>query len=215
MVSCNGFDGILLVCPSCKNEEDTVESFRYVGQRTDVKTVRALLLYGTIACGLWSPKLLGQDVHVSSDKGVTTLSVMAQKPYQLMVSGSPKTATLGIVCQQKGKKIVHAITFSPGGIVTEQEYSTFGASASLELEVTVGEHKQSSTWTSHANLQSFEYVGKTEPERIQFLQALLSAPTVSIHFTPFLTGTPVSSTFDLTGLHAEFDKHPECSIKPL
>jgi len=180
-----------------------------------VKTVQAILLYGTIACGLWSSNLLGQDVHVTSDKGVVTLSVVAQKPYQLMVSGSPKTATLSVICQQKGKKIVHAIAFSPGGIVTEQEYSTFGASASLQLEMAIGEHQQSSTWVAHANLQSFEYVGKTEPERIQFLQALLSAPTVSIHFTPFLTGTPVSSTFDLTGLHTEFDKHPECAMAPL
>ena len=178
-----------------------------------MKPVRAILLPWAIACALWSPNLLGQVVHVTSDNGVVTLSVMAQKPYSLIVAGQAKTAALGVACQQKGKKTTHAITFSPGGIVTEQEYSTFGNSASLVLEMTIGEHKQSTTWVSHGNLQSFDYFGKTEPERIQFLQALLSVPTVSVDFTPFLTGTPTSSTFDLTTLRTEFDKHPECVMK--
>lgn len=178
-----------------------------------MKTVRVILLSGTIACVLWSPNLLGQDVHVTSDKGVITMSVMAQKPYGLIVSGHAKTPVLSVVCEQKGKKIGHAITLSPGGIVTEQEYSSFGKSASLVLEMTIGAHKQSAMWVSQGNLQSFDYIGKTEAERIQFLQALLSAPTVSIDFTPFLTGTPTSSTFDLTELRTEFDKHPQCAMK--
>ena len=178
-----------------------------------MKTVRAILLSGALACGLWSPSLWGQDLHVSSGNGVVTLSVMAQKPYALIVSGQAKTPVLSVVCQQKGKKIAHAIMFSPGGLVTEQEYSTFGKSASLVLEITIGEHKQSATWVAQGDLQSFDYVGKTEPERIQFLHALLSVPTVSIGFTPFLTGTSTSSTFDLTGLRTEFDKHPECAMK--
>jgi hypothetical protein len=178
-----------------------------------MKTVRAILLSGAIACALWPPNLLGQEVHVNSDNGVITLSVMAQKPYALIVSGQAKTPVLSVVCQQKGKKISHAITFSPGGILTEQEYSSFGNSASLVLGMTIGEHQQSTTWVSHGNLQSFDYVGKTEPERIQFLQALLSVPTVSIDFTPFLTGTPATSTFDLAGLQAEFGKHPQCAMK--
>jgi hypothetical protein len=178
-----------------------------------MKTVRAILLCGAIVSALWSPYLLGQDVHVSSDKGVITLSVMAQKPYALMASGQAKTPILSVACQQKGKKIAHTITFSPGGILTEQEYSTFGSSASLTLEMTIGAYKQSTIWVSHGNLQAFDYFGKTEPERIQFLQSLLSVPTVSIDFTPFLTGMPTSSKFDLTGLRTEFDKHPECAMK--
>ena len=121
----------------------------WMRQRTDMKTVRAILLSGAIAGALWSPNLLGQDVHVTSDNGVITLSVMAQKPYALIFSGQPKTPVLSVVCQQKGKKIAHAITFSPGGILTEQEYSSFGNSASLVLEMTIGGHKQSTTWVSH------------------------------------------------------------------
>ena len=66
--------------------------------------------------------------------------------------------------------------------------------------------------TTLLTFQSYAYVGKTEPERIHFLQSLLNAPAVSIEFTPFLTGIPASSTFDLTGLRTEFDKHPECTI---
>jgi hypothetical protein len=178
-----------------------------------MKTVRAVLLTGAIACALWSPNLLGQNIHVTSDNGVITLSVMAQKPYGLIVSGQAMTPALSVVCQRKGKKIAHAVTFSPGSILTQQEYSSWANSASLVLEMTIGGHKQSSTWVTHSDLQSFDYFGKTEPERIQFLQALLSVPTVSIDFTPFLTGTPTSSTFDLTGLRTEFDKHPECAMK--
>ncbi len=178
-----------------------------------MKMVRAMLLSGAIACGLCSPCLFGQDVHVSSDKGVTTLSVTAQKAYVLMGSGQSRFPVLSVLCQQKGKKIAHEITFSPGGILTQQEYSTFGGSATLTLQMTAGAHKQSTNWVAHGDIQSFGYYGKTEPERIQFLQILLSAPTISLEFTPFLTGVPASSTFDLTGLRTEFDKHPECSLK--
>ena len=177
-----------------------------------MKTGRAVLLSGTMVCALWSPNLLGQDVQVTADKNVVTLTVMAQKAH---VSGQSKTPTLGVVCQQKGKKTEHTITFSPGGMLTEQEYSSFGNSTALVLEMTIGDHKQSTNWASHnfKSFQSFDYAAKTEPERIQFLQSLLGVPSVSIAFTPFLTGTPTSSTFDLTGLRAEFEKHPECAIK--
>jgi hypothetical protein len=178
-----------------------------------MKTVRVISLSAAIACALWSPSLWGQGVHVTSNKGVVTLSVMAQKPYTLIASGQTKTPVLSVVCQQKGKKTVHAITFSPGGILTDQEYSTFGSSASLVLVMNIGGHEQSATWVSQGNLQSFDYVGKTEPQRTQFLHVLLSVPTISIDFTPFLTGTPTSSTFDLTELRTEFDKHPECAMK--
>ena len=175
--------------------------------------VRAISLFAAIACALRPPVGLGQEVSVTADNGVVTLSVSAQKPYAVIVSGQPKTPVLSVVCQQKGKKIAHAVTFSPAGILTEQEYSTFGSSASLVLEINIGEHRQRTTWVAHGNLQSFDYVGKTEPERLQFLRALLSVSTVSITFTPFLTGTPTSSTFDLTELRAEFDRYPECAMK--
>jgi hypothetical protein len=78
-----------------------------------------VLLAGAIAWALWSPYLLGQDIHVSSDKGLITLSVTAQKPYAPAASGQARTPVLSISCQQKGKKIAHAITFSPGGILTD------------------------------------------------------------------------------------------------
>lgn len=180
-----------------------------------MKTVRGVLLFVAIACALCTSYLFGQDVHVSSEKGVTTLGVTAQKAYALGGSAQSRSPVLSVSCQQKGKKSVHAIMFSPGGILTEQEYSTFGGSATLTLQMTAGAHKQPTIWVTHGDLQTFSYYGKTEQERIQFLQMLLSSPTVSLEFTPFLTGLPASSTFDLTGLRTEFDKHPECSMKPL
>lgn len=176
-------------------------------------TPRAISLAAATAVALWSLVAMGQEVHVTSDNGIVTLSIAAQKPYAVIASGQAKTPVLSVTCQQKGKKFSHMITFSPGGILTEQEYSTFGSSASLVLEMTIGEHKQPTTWVSHSGLQNFDYVGKTEPERRQFLQSLLNVPSMSISFTPFLTGTPTSSTFDLSELRTEFEKHPECAMK--
>jgi hypothetical protein len=178
-----------------------------------MKTTSALSLAVTIALAFWGLASMGQAVHATSDHGLVTLSVGAQKPYALTVHGEAKSPVLSILCQQKGKKFLHAITFSPGGILTEQEYSTFGSSASLALDVTAGGQKLSTNWVAHGNLESFAYLGKTEPDRLNFLQTLLGTSTVSIEFTPFLTGEPVTSTFDLTGLRAEFDKHPECAMK--
>jgi hypothetical protein len=176
-----------------------------------MRTGRAILLSGAAVCAVWSTNLWGQGVQVTSDKGVVTLSMTAQTAH---VSGQAKTPVLSVVCQQKGKKFTHEITFEPGGMLTEQEYSSFGKSTSLTLETTIGGNKQKTTWVSNndKNFQSYAYVGKTEPERIHFLRGLLNAPAVSIEFTPFLTGIPASSTFDLTGLRTEFDKHPECAI---
>jgi len=175
-------------------------------------TTSALSLAVTTALALLGPAGMGQ-VHVTTDHGVVSLSVKAQVPYALIASGHAKAPVLNISCQQKGKKFSHAITFSPGGILQEQQYSTFGNSASLVLEVTVGGQKLSTNWVSYGNLDSFAYLGKTEPERLNFLQALLGTSTISIEFTPFLTGQPVASTFDLTGLAAELDNHPECAYQ--
>jgi hypothetical protein len=181
--------------------------------RNNMKTTSVLSLAVGVTLAFWASAGMGQAVHVTTDHGVVTLSVGAQKPYSLTVSGQAKAPVLSIGCQQKGKKVSHAITFSPGGILTEQQYSTFGGSASLVLEVTVGGQKLSTNWASYGSLDTFAYLGKTEPERLHFLQALLGTSMISIEFTPFLTGEPVTSTFDLTGLRAEFDKHPECAIK--
>ena len=156
---------------------------------------------------------VAQEVHVSSENGIATLSVTAQKPYALIAGGQLKTPVLSVSCQQKGKKTLHSITFSPGGILTEQEYSTFGSSASLVLSVYLGGQKLSTNWVAHGNVETFGYYGKTEQDRLAFLHALLNAPSITIEFTPFLRGVPTSSTFDTSGLKMVFEKHPECMQK--
>jgi hypothetical protein len=88
-----------------------------------MRTGRAILLSGAAVCAVWSTNLWGQGVQVTSDKGVVTLSMTAQTAH---VSGQAKTPVLSVVCQQKGKKFTHEITFEPGGMLTEQEYSSFG-----------------------------------------------------------------------------------------
>ena len=180
---------------------------------TTTRIVRTLVAALCVVLGLCSLVAVAQEVHVSSDHGAVTLSVAAEKPYTLMASGQPKTPVIAIVCQQKGKKMGHVITFSAGGILTEQEFSTFGNSASLLLTVRLGKQKLSTNWVAYGNVETFTYYGKTEQERLAFLHALLDAPSVTIEFTPFLTGAPTSITFDLTELRTEFDKHPECGAK--
>ena len=145
--------------------------------------------------------------------GMVTLSLAAQKAYTLTPGGQLKTPVLTVSCQQKGKKTVRSVTFSPGAILTEQEYSAFGNSASLRLTVKLAEHKLSTNWVAYGNVETFAYYGKTEQERLTFLHELLNVPNISIEFTPFLTGAPASCTFDLTQLRAEFNKYPECAEK--
>ena len=154
-----------------------------------------------------------QEVHVTSENGTVTLSVKAQNPYALMAGGQLKTPVLTVSCQQKGKKAGHAIMFSPGGILTEQEYSTFGSSASLLLAVKLGGQKLSTNWVAYGNVETFTYYGKSEQDRFTFLHALLSVPSITIEFTPFLTGVPTSSMFDTSELRSEFEKHSECTQK--
>lgn len=154
-----------------------------------------------------------QEVHVTSENGVITLSVEAAKAYKLTTAGEAKVPLLTISCLQKGKKTAHSVTFSPAGILTEQQYSTFGSSASLSLAVKLGDQTVATKWVAYGNVDTFAYYGKTEQERLLFLHALLTAPDITIEFTPFLTGVPISSTFDLIALRGEFDRHPECVSK--
>lgn len=176
-----------------------------------MKILHSIALCGAIALG--SLTALAQEVHVTSENGIVTLSVAAQRPYTLISTGRPKVPMLTVSCQQKGKKTGHSVTFSPGGILTEQQYSTFGNSAAVPLAVKLGGQKLSTNWVAYGNVETFTYYGKTEQERLVFLHALLNAPSITIEFTPFLTGVPTSSTFDLPELRVEFDRHPECALK--
>jgi hypothetical protein len=169
------------------------------------------VLSGVIATA--SLMAIAQDLHVTSENGTVTMTVAAQKSYALMPTGQQKTAVLTVSCQHKGKKVGHVVTFSPGGILTEQQYSGFGNSASLQLAVNLGGQKLSTNWVAYGNVETFAYYGKTEEDRITFVHAMLNAPSITIEFTPFLTGVPTSSIFDMTELRAEFDRHPECATK--
>ena len=178
-----------------------------------MKVKSALSLAVTVGLALSGSAAKAQAVHVTNDHGTVTLSVNAQKPYTLTMSGQPKMSTLNIGCQQKGKKSSHAIVFSPGTIVKELEYSSFGSSAALALDVTLNNQRLSTNWIAYGNVENFAYYGKTEPDRVNFLQALLGGSVLSMQFTPFLTGELITATFDLSGLRGEFDKHPECAIR--
>lgn len=169
-------------------------------------------LPGIAAIALCSLLSLAQQVQVSSGKGDVVLTIQALKPYQLVV-GEEKTPTLSVECVQKGKKSAHLVKFSAGGTLGQDSIDAPAQGSNPVLNVTIGNGpKHATTWAPYGDAVTFVYLGKTEAERIAFLQTLLNAPTVSIEFKPFLTGTTITSVFDISSLREEVDKHPECRM---
>lgn len=149
-----------------------------------------------------------QEVQVSPVKGGVMLSVSAEHPYQLM-PGETKLPVLGVECIHKGKKSSHLVIFSPGGSVVGGDDDA-GAKGGQAFLITINGKKQPSFWTRYGDAESYANVARTEQERMQFLQSLLGS-TVSIEFKPFLTGTPTTTTFDLSKLRDAMNKQSECS----
>jgi hypothetical protein len=165
---------------------------------------------GLVAIVLWSSFLcMAQEVHVSQGKNSVVLSVSAQKPYPLM-SGEENTARLSVECAQKGKKAVHLLKFSPGGSLVEDNPEK---GAQLTFNMTIGGVKQSTTWVNYGDAITFTHLAKDDPERLRFIQSLLSSGSVAIEFIPFLTGAATTSVFDLRELRDKLNEHPECATK--
>jgi hypothetical protein len=117
---------------------------------------------------------------------------------------------LSLECDHKGKKTVHLLKFSPGGSVVEDSPEK---GAQLTFNMTIGGIKQMTTWVNYGDTITFVYLARDDPERLRFIQSLLSSGSVSIQFMPFLTGTPTTSVFDLRKLRDELNEHPECATK--
>jgi hypothetical protein len=167
-----------------------------------LRTLVCILLLGlSVVC-------VAQEVAVSSGKNSVILSVSAQKSYDVL-SGEKKTPVLSVQCVLKGKKEVHIITFSPGGAVIEDKPDA----DQVSFTVTMGGAKHLTTWVNFGDTVTFAFYGKLEPERLQFINALLDAGMISIDFSPFLTGQTMRTTFDLSKLRAEMAAHPECALK--
>lgn len=169
-----------------------------------------LLIVGAMI--FWANLGVCQTVHTTLQKGGVSMSLSADKAYEIMAS-EKKTPTLTVQCAHKGKKSMHMVLFSPGGAIAEDKAEDAPRSGELSLDVTVNGKKKPMDWIPYGDTVTFAYYGKTEPERVQFLQALLSSPTISFDFTPFLTGTPITSTFDLSQLREEVSQHPECAMQ--
>jgi hypothetical protein len=168
-------------------------------------------LAGIVALALWSLLSLGQQVQVSQNKGDVVLSVKAQKAYQILI-GEEKLPVLMVECAQKGKKSAHLVKFSPGGTLREDSVDAPSKGENLDFDVTIGGTKQTTTWAPYGDGITFVYAGKTEAERIAFIESFMDSKTVSIEFKPFLTGVATTSVFDVSQLHAEMSKHPECTL---
>ena len=151
---------------------------------------------GFVAVMLWCSLCLGQEVLISRGKDTVVLSVSAQKPYQLL-SGEGKMPMLSVECAHKGKKAGHLVEFSPGGSLVEENFEVDAKPGQLTFNMTIGGTKQMTAWVPYGDTVTFTYFGKSEPERLRFIQSLLNSGVVSIEFKPFLTGVPTTSVFDL------------------
>ena len=162
-------------------------------------------LAAVIFCSLLA---LGQDVEVTPGKNSVGMKITA-KSYHLLTT-EEEQPTLTLECALKGKKTGHLLLFSAGGALSEENPGTAPRNGALTLTMRIAGTKQATTWIPYGDTETFAYYGKTEPERLQFIQTLLSSPTVSFQFTPFLTGQVLTSEFDISKLREEAEKHPEC-----
>jgi hypothetical protein len=169
---------------------------------------RFIFALGAVAI-LIGVSCLAQEVHVTQPKGHVELSIAAQQPYQLMMGQLPKLSTLTVECAQKGKKAGHIVLFQPGTALTEDSEK-----GSLQvLTVILDDHPPVETeWMPYGDSGSLAYYGKTEPERLTFLQLLEKSKSLTIEFKPFLTGMPVTSHFALDKLRDEIAKQPQCAV---
>ncbi len=165
-----------------------------------------------VAVLLWTLLGQGQEVKVTPGKDSVALSVSAQKAYDILAS-EKKVPVLSVQCSLKGKKTGHMVIFTAGGALEESDAESGAKNGAVTLHMMVGGKEQATDWIPYNDPTTYAYYGKTEPERAAFLQLLLSAPSASINFTPFLTGAPATAVFDLSKLRDEVNSHPECVAK--
>lgn len=176
---------------------------------TMCRVMKLLWLGVLIFCSLLA---LAQEVEITPGKGSVGLKITATKTYHWLTTEEAKP-TLTLECARKGNKGGHLLLFSPGGAISEATQEMTPRNGALTLTMKIGNTKQATTWIPYTDTETFAYYGKTEPERLQFIQSMLNYPTVLFQFTPFLTGQVVTSEFDITKLRDEAAKHPECGFK--
>lgn len=101
----------------------------------------------------------------------------------------------------------------PGGALVEDGPEVTAKGGQLPFIMTIGGNKETTSWIPYGDAISYAYYGKTEPERVKFIELVLSSGAISIEFKPFLTGVPTTSSFDLSKLRDEMTKHPECALQ--
>jgi hypothetical protein len=160
------------------------------------------------------------------------IAIQAREPYK-QGDGSPFTPRLELRCEETsaGKRSVIAV-LATGGIEiaasNDIESLTGPVSRSGRKSVDITTVNYSDERPFHDPRMSFDDGKSTVASRrlnidkdlliipgSEFLKGALKAQTVSLSF-PALgesNQADIVSRFDLSGFKAEFDKHPECSIK--
>lgn len=170
-----------------------------------------VLVLTIVGCAILS---LGQEVRTSQVKEGVNVSITANQSYEVM-TGEKKRPVLSVQCtqNQKATKSMHLVMFSAGDPIGEDDPTTAPKNGEIALNTDVGGSKERTNWIPYGDAVTYAYYGKTEPERVKFLQLLLASPTLSVEFTPFLTGQKLKADFDIVKLRAEVKQHPECLVK--
>ncbi len=162
-------------------------------------------LLAAIALTLCFLPCSAQELQTAYIKNGILLTVPAQK-YQLL-PGQERTPQLGVQCIHKGKKSLQVVIFLPGGSLVSDNPEA-GNKAGEMIAMSVKGEKIVVPWVGLNEDIGFAYTPTLQAE--QLLHSLLESQTVSLEFRPFLTGTPITSTFDVHSLHEVLSHHPEC-----
>ena len=189
-----------------------------------------ILLAVPCAAGL-AQQVKTADNPTDGSKSVQ-ITIKAREPYK-QADGSPFTASLEIRCEETnaGKRSVIAI-LATGGVETaasnDIESLTSPSSRSGRKPIDSSTVNYADERPFHDPKINFDEGKSTLASRrldveqdsliipgSVFLKGALKAQTVSISFPALGESNQddIVSHFDLSGFKAEFEKHPECSIK--
>lgn len=166
---------------------------------------------GLLVVTLWTAVSLAQEVKVTPGKNGVNISISAQQAYNILASENIRPA-LSLQCSVKGKKPLHLLVFTAGGMLAETDPENSPKSGEFSLIMTINGTKQATSWIAYNDPATFAYYGKTEPQRVDFLRTMLASPTITVEFTPFVTGTPATAVFDIAKFRDEVNRHPECAL---
>jgi hypothetical protein len=148
------------------------------------------------------------------------MEISALRPYTASF-GQNTTPTIGVECNQTGKRRSFIILLYTGSLESYRVDSAFTRLPYDERLLRTKVDADKPRWRSWRQLtdgKTYEYVGMGEtgagvysPSR--FLKDMFSAQRVLVEFQPYEWNGDFTAEFEMRGLSEEFEKHQECKSK--